>query len=317
MFRYSEPITVLAWLWSQPSGWATYNAHHVNVWADMVRRNLTIPHRVACVTDMPKGIDPSIRIISPPREFEDVRIPTWSELKPQCFRRLTMFRRDAAEIFGRRFVCMDLDCVISGNLDSLFETDAPFKMCHGTREGRPYNGSMMLISAGTRPQVYEQFTPELAIEAGREFVGSDQAWISHILGPDEPTWGAADGVCWRGVPHAPDQRRIMFFPGLPKPWTIVDLAVNDWVVEHYRRSGRTQRCLMLGYGPDVWRDAGAAHAKYGALPVIASPEAAEHLNGPVVAIARTDRHADRLAAMYGYDPVWCGRTEPYTARSAA
>ncbi len=38
----------------------------------------------------------------------------------------------AAEIFDERFVCMDLDCVIGGELDSFFDTDAEFKMAQGT-----------------------------------------------------------------------------------------------------------------------------------------------------------------------------------------
>src|SRR5690242_3543774 len=67
-------ITVLTWLWHQQRG-PSYSAAHVNIWADMVRRNLSMPHRIACVTDHPEGIDPSVEIIAPPRDFEDVRIP--------------------------------------------------------------------------------------------------------------------------------------------------------------------------------------------------------------------------------------------------
>jgi len=236
MFKSNELLTVLVWLWAQPDSFGDYTAYHVNVFADMVRRNLSIPHRIACVTDIPEGIDPSITIIPSPREFEDVRIPTWREHKPQCLRRLSMFRRDAAEIFGQRFVCMDLDCVISGTLDSLFETDVPFKMACGTREGRPYNGSMMLITAGSRPQVYEQFTPERAVVAGKRFLGSDQAWISYILGSGEPTWGSEDGVCWRDSPLPQEQRRITFYPGSPKPWEIIKFNPNNWIAKHYSRS---------------------------------------------------------------------------------
>jgi hypothetical protein len=98
------------------------------------------------------------------------------------------------EIFGKRFVCMDLDCVITGNLDPLFDVPDDFKIFHGTGGGRPYNGSMILMTAGARSQVYEQFNQEAAVEAGNKFLGSDQAWISQVLGPDEATWGPADGV---------------------------------------------------------------------------------------------------------------------------
>ena len=298
------------WLWAQPGGRTTYTAQHVNIFAGMVRRHLTLPHRIACVTDTPEGIDRDIEIIPPPHEFEDVRIPTWGMLRPQCFRRLSMFRRDAAKIFGKRFVCMDLDCVISGNLDPLFDVKTDFKMFAGTARNRLYNGSMMLIEAGARPQVYEQFTPAGAVEAGKKYLGSDQAWISHVLGPGEATWGPMDGVHWYKSPDVGhrSQRRIMFFVGKVKPWELVVENEDPWVIEHYR-AGKRGKCLMLGHNGGVWSDAAVALKRHGrGLPIIASPEASRYCDD-VYAVAAEDVQADRLARMHGYESVWCGRSE--------
>lgn len=232
-------LTVLTWLWSQPGGRTRYSAEHVNVWADMIDRHLTMDHEIACVTDMPEGIDERVRIIAPPGDFEDVRIPTWGEARapglPQCFRRLALFRPDAAGIFGERFVSMDLDCVISDSLDPLFDRDELFVMYRGTTAERPYNGSMVMMTAGSRPHVYADFTPERAAEAGRQYLGSDQAWISAALGWDEATWGVEDGVqAWgsrRNFGHGAP--RVTFFLSPVKPW---DLAGNDWIDLHYRRN---------------------------------------------------------------------------------
>ncbi len=307
-------LRVMTWFWAQPGGRTHYSAQHVNIWADMVRRHLTIPHRLACVTDIPAGIDPSIEIIDSPRDFEDVRIPTWGPDKPQCLRRLAMFAPDAGERFGERFVSMDMDCVIADSLDPLFDTDADFKMYRGTSGERPYNGSMLLMTAGARPQVYDRFTPEGAAEAGQKYVGSDQAWISHVLGRGEATWGPEDGVCWysrMGMRLTPNPR-LLFFPGTPKPWEVADRNQNPFVVEHYRAEGRG-RCLVLGYGPTVWADAEAAMRDGPYAAVIASPEAAEHWTGEVFAIARHDRHAERIARMNGFEPVFCGRSEGIAA----
>lgn len=213
-------ITVLTWLWSQPQGRTRYTAEHVNIWADMVRRNLSMKHRIACVTATPEGIDGSVEIISPSGDFEDVQ-PTWGPTKPNCFRRLAMFRRDAAKTFGRRFVCMDLDCVIGGPLDPLFNRPEDLVLFKGTHEQRPYNGSMMLIRAGCRPELYEKFSQAAANESGAKFLGSDQAWLMHCLGPRESTWGEADGV-WvfhRYLPNCKKvQPKVLFFPGKRKPW---------------------------------------------------------------------------------------------------
>jgi hypothetical protein len=226
-------ITVLTWLWKQPKMRTVYAAKHVNIWADMVSRNLAMPHEVACVTNMPEGIDPRVRIITPPGEFEDMQTPSWTNGRPSCFRRLAMFRRDAADIFGERFVCMDLDVVVGRALDPLFDREDDLVLFNGTRPGRPYNGSMMLIRAGCRPQVYEDFTEAGAIAAGEHFVGSDQAWLAHILGGNESVWSEVDGVFWYGSRYLSlrPTPRLLFFPGGIKPWTAY--GFDRFVQGHY------------------------------------------------------------------------------------
>lgn len=227
-------LRVLTWLWKQPEMRTVYTAQHVNIWAAMVSRNLTMPHELACVTNMPDGIDPRVRIIAPPGDFEDVRTLRWSNGRPSCYRRLAMFRRDAARIFGERFVCMDLDCVIGGPLDPLFDRGDDLVIFNGTAPSRPYNGSMILMTAGSRPRVYEEFSEAGATEAGQKFAGSDQAWLAHILGPDEATWGEADGVYWygRGYQSRRDLPRLLFFPGALKPWTVT--VLDEFVRRNYR-----------------------------------------------------------------------------------
>jgi hypothetical protein len=311
-------LTVLTWLWAQPGGRTTYTARHVNVWRDMVQRHLSIDHEVACVTDMPQGIDPGIRIIHPPRQLEDVRIPTWGPRRPQCFRRLAMFRRDAADLFGaERIVCMDLDVAIGGSLDKLLGGGEDFRIAAGTSPGRLYNGSMMMIRAGSRPKVYEEFTPAKAVLAGKKFVGSDQAWLSYILGRGEKVWRVDDGLVHWMARHQAPAPRMMSFPGPTKPWQLVELGTVPWVCRHYRRNP-TGRCLVLGYGPAVWSDLEAAldcgeHFD----EVILSPETRPYWPGPVLAVADDDRHAERIAAMHGLHPVWCGRSEGVQINAAA
>lgn len=240
-------LSIITWLWKQPNGRTSYTSEHVNTWADMVRRHLAMDHEIACVTDTPEGIDPSVRIIEPPGDFVDVRIPTWSDERgmPQCLRRLAMFRPDAADIFGERFVSMDLDAVIAEPLDPLFDRSDDFMMYRGTSTARPYNGSMVMMTAGARPQVYTEFTPERAAEAGRHFIGSDQAWISHTLGWGEPTWGPEHGVVWWGsrTNHQAPEWRLMFFPGAQKPW---QLAGDSWINLHYRRNDAWDEAAIRG-----------------------------------------------------------------------
>jgi hypothetical protein len=174
---------------------------------------------------------------------------------------------------------------------------------------------MLMMTAGCRPQVYETFTPDGAVEAGQKYIGSDQAWISHALGWGEATWAVQDGVIWWGSQYnglAPE-KRIMFFPGNPKPWDVVDLGFDNWVEQNYRREPRG-RVLILGYGRSVWSDVERALATGPFSAVIASPEAAEHWPSPVLAVANDDSHALRLARMHGFeDFVFCGRSEKVAA----
>lgn len=230
-------ITVVCWLWRQQKSRASYTAKHVNIWGDMVRRHLKMPHQLACVTDAPEGIHPSIEIITPPGDFLDVLNPRWANGKPQCYRRLSMFRRDAGTIFGNRFVCMDLDCVIGGPLDPLFDRRDDLVLFKGTSPERPYNGSMMLIRAGCRPEVFEDFSEAAAIESGSRFCGSDQAWLAHRLGWKEATWDEADGVYWFGPRFKQDRKKltpaVLFFPGALKPWTLPN--IDPFVTRNYKR----------------------------------------------------------------------------------
>lgn len=274
----------------------------------MIRKHLTLPHTLAVITDVPGDFGEGVEVIAPPGEFEDVRLPRWGTGRPQCLRRLSMFRRDAADLFGAdRIVCTDLDLVVCGSLDPVLDIADDFKITHGTHRTRAYNGSLMSLRLGSRPQVYEKFTPEKAVEASLLHVGSDQSWIAHCL-PGEKTWTPADGVRFWTQHQPAEDARVIFFAGAQKPWTLAAIGRERAVAQHYRGE-RGDRCLMLGFGPNLWDDVAAAvdGDRFGA--VIASPEAAAHWPGPVLAVADDDAHAERLAAMHGFEQLtWCGRS---------
>jgi hypothetical protein len=203
----------------------------------MVSRNLAMPHRLACVT-LETDLPPNVERIDPPGEFEDIQ-PKWGPKKPNCFRRLVMFAPDAHKIFGRRFVSMDLDCVVGGQLDPLFDRPEDFVIMKGTSHDRPYNGSMMLIRSGCRPQVYESFDQAGADASGEAFHGSDQAWLAHCLGPDETKWDESDGVhFWKPNLNHRLKPRALFFPGRHKPWELARWKIYPFVTNNYRIAER-------------------------------------------------------------------------------
>lgn len=224
----SEPLLLMTWLWIQRPAMGGYDASKVNLWAAQLRRNLTIPHRLACVTDNPQGIDPSIEIIRSPHDFIDVRVDRWPEAqrRPQCYRRLALFAPDAERRFGaKRFVSMDLDMIATANLDPLFDHDDDFRILKGSAHGRPFNGSLVQMHAGARPKVFTEFNVEAAAESRKRYVGSDQAWLCHCLSHKERTWSYQNGVHFYRASHRmmdriPKGMRLLFFPGAPKPWQL-------------------------------------------------------------------------------------------------
>lgn len=224
----------------------------------MVRRNLTLPHRLACATDTPKGIDSSIEIL--PLPAMAVSASRWPSSKglPQCFRRLDLWRHDAGDTYGGRVVSMDLDCVVTASLDQLFDRPEDVVMVRGQLGKAVYNGSMLLLKTGARPEVYERIAP-LEIERASEwYLGSDQAWLSYVLSSNEATWTENDGVYRWSVrqfpapvknrqnlvhsrkafpnqmadPKPPENMRVLFFPGAYKPREM--RSAYPFIAEHYR-----------------------------------------------------------------------------------
>lgn len=295
-------LRVLTWLWAQPGGRTAFTATHVNIWAAMLRRYCTLDIEIACVTDIPDGIDPAVRIIAPPGFHDGLQTARWKGGRPSCYRRIAMFRPDAAAIFGERFCCMDLDVVIGGNIDAILSRPEDIVLNSPSQAGARwiYNGSMLLMTAGARSGVYEQFTPERAEEASRRFVGSDQAWLAFALGRGEATFEPRHGVArWGQAKEAP----ILFFPGTVKPW---DVIAQPWIAQHYRLdAGRSG--LVLGDKRTVWDEAKAAMKRRRFDHVVALPQAAAKWPGRVDAVAKDIAHAGALARMLGVDaPVVCG-----------
>lgn len=206
----------------------------------MVERNYPHPHRFSCITDDAEGIDPRVRVIPLWKDFAAVKNPT-TATGPSCYRRLKAFSVEAREFIGPRFVSLDLDCVIVNDVSPLWNRDEEFVIWGSAWPNWWYNGSMWLMTAGARRQVWEKFNPDKspreAARAGRK--GSDQGWIGHVLGPNETKWTTKDGVysfnghLKSGKAQLPDDARIVIAHGRYNPWDSY-MQNLDWVREHYR-----------------------------------------------------------------------------------
>lgn len=214
-----------------PAVISEYTYEHVNVLERMLKRHYHKPHRLICVTDDPAHINCET-------------LPIWDKhiALGGCFNRLYTFSPDMKKLFGERFVCIDLDCVIVDDITPLFDRPEDFVM--NSYKPMPfrhapdqcYNGGLYMMDAGARSQVWDTFDPEKSIQAIRSHpelcIGSDQAWIRLCLGRGEARWTVNHGVyeARQFQDKLPENAKIVFFAGARDP----SLRKYQWVLEHWR-----------------------------------------------------------------------------------
>lgn len=243
-------IDVVLWKWKPaPNYRSKFEAIHVDVACRMIRRNYGGPLRITCITDDPEGITEADRIIPLWDEFSTIRSPHdlgQVARNPSCYRRLRMFAADAGEWLGQRIVSMDLDMVVTGRLEPIFDRPEPIVLWGDTNPRTHYNGSLIIHTAGQHAFLYDEFkkNPErcrtFATRAGQ--FGSDQAWISARLGGGKPKFGKEDGVYsyrnhinqppLRG--RLPENARVVMFHGIVDPWTPGLSRTLPWVAQNWK-----------------------------------------------------------------------------------
>lgn len=234
-------LTVCCFRWKPVPGYrSTFGPETVNTLKKMVARHYPHPHRFVCITDDAAGIGKDIEIV--PLWPDHARVPSpLGAKRPSCYRRLKLFDPGIGKLLGDRIVAIDLDCVITADVTPLWQRPEPIVLWGGTHQKTPYNGSMLLLTAGARPQAWTTFSPanspRLARNAG--YYGSDQAWLSYCLGPNEARWTQADGVYSfrcdvepKGI--CPTDARIVFLHGNKDPWSLGMKQRYPFIAEHYR-----------------------------------------------------------------------------------
>lgn len=256
-------ISVVTFKWRKPGYRSVFTAENVNITRRMVARNYPEPHRFICVTDEPEGIDPEVEIIPLWDDHARISNPTWVN-GPSCYRRLKVFSEWFGSQVGDRFVVIDLDAVITGDMRPLWNRDEDFLIWRPGHARTPMCGSMFMLRAGAHKEIWDTFdaalSPRLASAAG--YRGSDQAWISYCFKGDAKGWTTADGVygfkdhICKGLRHRPNitlpprlaaqakpqvnygalpaGARVVFFTGKPDPWDAEALKVAPWIKDHYR-----------------------------------------------------------------------------------
>lgn len=237
-------LEVVTFRWKPAPGYRSkFGPETVNVLARMVRRHYRGAHRFTVITDDPTGIDADVRVIPLWPDHADLLSPH-GPLNPSCYRRLKLFSEEMRMLIGERIVCLDLDCVLTGDVGPLWNRPDDFVIWGDTNPTTPYNGSMLLMTAGSRRQVWEQFHPinSPVFAKRRGYFGSDQAWIGYCLGPNEKTWRVDDGVysfrnhlvSGHRTGALPRNAKIVIFHGKFDPWDANVQHNYPWIKDHYK-----------------------------------------------------------------------------------
>ncbi len=231
------PDSVVCWKWEQGGYRSTFGPETVNILRRMVARHYSSLRRFICITDRPEGLDPGVEVVPAWNDYAHVKSPNGSH-NPSCYRRLRAFAPDIAATLGERFVSIDIDVVITEDLTPLWHRSEDFVIWgDNTNANTFYNGSMFMMTAGARSQVWNDFDPQTSPDKAYDakHFGSDQGWISYKLGPNEATWKKADGVySFRNdflLPkqwQLPGDARMVFFHGKHDPWSEIPQRV-PWV----------------------------------------------------------------------------------------
>ena len=209
-----KKLNFICWLWTPLKGVITtkkpysYTYKDVNNLYIMLKRFYKKPFKLLCITDNPEGISKDIKII-----------PLWDELRSKggCFTRIVVFKNGMDKVFGERFVSIDLDCVIVDDITSLFDRKEDFVIWASGNPKNPYCGSLWMLKANSRVQVYNNFKANEWVPngKGRFPKGTDQAQIAKVL-PKASTWSEEDGIYnyrYYRDKQIPNNARIIFFNG--------------------------------------------------------------------------------------------------------
>lgn len=214
-------LTVGTWFWGDK-----FSRDHVSKLREGVKRYLKQPYHW--------------RVFTP--ELRDRALTK----VPGCFARLRMFDPEwqARNGIDDRLVNIDLDTVITGPLDPLFDRDESFVIMQGANAVNPcpMNGALMMLRPGAHPEVWKDFSLEAAKKVPFHSFPDDQGWIWHKI-PDAAGWrvGLEHGVYVyqkRGWPAGNsetlpvDAKLVTFINRDPSQLQHLDWVRENWILKN-------------------------------------------------------------------------------------
>ena len=226
-----------------------YSADYVNILFNMVSRNLSIPFRFVCFTDDPKGINEQVEVFDLPSLNLPNNIPERGWLK------LTTFSKTLGDLEGKALF-LDLDLIITGSLDELFEIEGDFLIIKDfIRKDVTGNSSVYRFEIGQHEDVIENFKNNFTDIKNKH--RNEQEYLSAFMDkknllsywPEDWCKSFKKHCIHKGLkqffypPELPENTRIVIFHGKPNPPEAIAGKSGKW----YRK------VLPTPWVKDFWR----------------------------------------------------------------
>ena len=226
-----------------------YSADYVNILFNMVSRNLSIPFRFVCFTDDPKGINEQVEVFDLPSLNLPNNIPERGWLK------LTTFSKTLGDLEGKALF-LDLDLIITGSLDDLFEIEGDFLIVKDfIRKDVTGNSSVYRFEIGQHEDVIENFKNNFTDIKNKH--RNEQEYLSAFMDkknllsywPEDWCKSFKKHCIHKGLkqffypPELPENTRIVIFHGKPNPPEAIAGKSGKW----YRK------VLPTPWVKDFWR----------------------------------------------------------------
>lgn len=202
-----EDLTIVTFLWNLRDWAEGRGIEYLNRLYRAVERNLTLPHRFVCFSEKKtKAINSGIEVLA-------LNVPQWR----RNLRKLIMYKPNNG--LTGRVLALDLDIVITGNIDDIAGYNGRFCVC-----AYQMGGSLVGFKAGTmtkqlwRPMKELEHTEHIQ----QKTTGSERRYYKMKLEEKPDFWQELypGQICsFKQDCHQelPKDAKIVYFHGKPKP----------------------------------------------------------------------------------------------------
>jgi len=189
-----------------------YSPEYVNRLHAMVMRNSTLESHFVCFTDDASGLNGGIYA----KPLPDRGFHGW-------WNKVSLFKGDLGDV-GERLLYLDLDVVITNNIDVLLTYDSDFAIMDNDYVPG-FNTSVFLLKTGSRPEIRDDFNADVM-----EKYDGDQDWVA-TMAPDAELWPPMWCVPFRlrAAQSVPENTKVVAFSGRPNPG---DYPAN-WISDYW------------------------------------------------------------------------------------